>query len=42
MKKANVRVIAVEAGKTISFDRQDMIAIADRSKISITGIKEID
>jgi DUF1009 family protein len=32
-------VLAVEAGKTVAFDREEMIAIADRSGIAIIGIE---
>ncbi|MEW6259401.1 MAG: UDP-2,3-diacylglucosamine diphosphatase LpxI [Thermodesulfobacteriota bacterium] len=38
MHRANVGVLAVEAGKTIVFDRRDMIDLADRCKIAIVAV----
>lgn len=37
MHESGVKVLALEAEKSISFDREDMIALADKYKISIIG-----
>lgn len=42
MDKVRASVLAIEAGKTIMFDREDMIAFADKKGISIASIKEMD
>jgi len=39
MKTAGARVLAVEADKTITFDRDKMVAEADQSGIAIIGMK---
>ena len=39
MKTAGARVLAVEAEKTIAFDRDKMVAEAEKSGIAIIGIK---
>lgn len=39
MKKAGASVLAVEAGKTLIFDREEMIEEANRAGISIVGLK---
>lgn len=38
MKEAGAKALAVQAGKTIVFDREDMISVADRYGISIVAI----
>ena len=40
MKTAGVRVLAVETGKTVVFDRQKMVAMADDFNIAIIGLSE--
>ncbi len=42
MYDAGVGALAVEAGKTVVFDRQEMIALADRFGIAIVGMKNMD
>jgi DUF1009 family protein len=37
MKKAGATCISITAGKTLIFDREEMLAIADREKIAVTG-----
>jgi DUF1009 family protein len=39
MTEAGARVLAIEAGKAVVFDREEMIALADREKISIIALK---
>ena len=38
MHRSGVKVLAVEAGKTVVFDREEMIALADRLGISVTAL----
>jgi DUF1009 family protein len=40
MKEAKARVLAIEAGKAIVFDRNDMIAQADRHGIAIIALSD--
>ena len=40
MSDVGASVLAVEAGKTVVFEREEMIALADRNKIAIIGIEE--
>ncbi len=40
MKESNARVLVLEAGKSISFDRDKMVDLADRCNISIIAIKD--
>ena len=40
MSDVRASVLAVEAGKTVVFEREEMIALADRNKIAIIGIEE--
>lgn len=40
MIEANVRVLALEAGKAVVFDRQEMIRLADSAGIAITAKDE--
>jgi UDP-2,3-diacylglucosamine hydrolase len=40
MKSARASVLAVEAGKSVLLDRQEMIRQADRAGIAVVGIKE--
>lgn len=40
MHTANVRALAVEAGKSVVFDREAMITKADEYKITIVGLKD--
>jgi UDP-2,3-diacylglucosamine hydrolase len=35
--KAGVRIIAVEAGRTLIIERERLVAIADESKVSVVG-----
>jgi UDP-2,3-diacylglucosamine hydrolase len=42
MKQANVKALAVEAGKAIVFDRESMIKQADQNGIAIVGLDEKD
>jgi DUF1009 family protein len=37
MKEAGASVLAVEAGKTLIFDRDEMTAFAESAKISIVS-----
>jgi DUF1009 family protein len=37
MQTAGARVLAVEAGKTVAFDRDEMVALADRHGIAIVA-----
>jgi DUF1009 family protein len=39
MRDVGASVLAVEAGKTVVFDREEMIALADRHRIAIIGIE---
>ena len=38
MKQSGVKVLAIEAGKTIAFDKEQMINIANNAKISIIAL----
>lgn len=38
MAEVEAGVLAVEAGKTLMFDREDMLALADRLKIAVWGV----
>ncbi|MGQ9687918.1 MAG: LpxI family protein [Desulfobaccales bacterium] len=40
MREVEARVLAVEAGKTIIFDRRDMIDLADQGRIAVWGVAE--
>lgn len=40
MAEAGARVLALEAGKSVVFDREEMIAEADRLKIAVVALKE--
>lgn len=40
MNTAGVRALAIEAGKTVVFDREEMIALANASRISIIALNE--
>jgi len=42
MHKAGARVLVLEAQKSISFDRDEMTALADQYKISIIGLTDDD
>jgi DUF1009 family protein len=42
MMDVKATVLAVEAGKTIVFDKKDMVRIADDAKIAIMGIDEMN
>ena len=39
MQAAGVRALAVEAGRAVTFDRQAMIALADRHRIAVLGLE---
>jgi len=38
MREVEARVLAVEAGKTLIFDREDMLALADRLGLAVWGV----
>ena len=38
MRSSNTRALAIEAGKAVVFDRQEMIALADQYEISIVAL----
>jgi DUF1009 family protein len=38
MHRCDVHVLAVEAGRTVVFDRSEMIRSADRKGITIVGV----
>ena len=38
MREVEAAVLAVEAGKTLIFDREEMLALADRAKIAVWGV----
>jgi DUF1009 family protein len=40
MKRANASVLAVDAGKTLLFERAQLIAEADEAGIAVVGVKE--
>jgi DUF1009 family protein len=40
MLNVGASVLAVEAGRTVAFDRDEMIALADKSKIAIIGVEK--
>ncbi len=40
MHRAGVNVLVLEAEKSISFDREEMIALADQYNICITAVTE--
>ncbi len=42
MQESGVRVLAIEAGKSVVFDREEMIALADRHKIAIIAHTDAD
>ncbi len=42
MKAAGARVLAVEAGRAVVFDRQEMVALADSHGIAIVGLTGAD
>ena len=42
MHKAKARVLAIEAGKTLVFDKEEMISLADKYKIAIVAIEKGD
>ncbi|MDI6854161.1 MAG: UDP-2,3-diacylglucosamine diphosphatase LpxI [Deltaproteobacteria bacterium] len=39
MQEVGAKVLAVESGKTLIFDRQDMVSLADRAGIIIWGVE---
>ncbi len=39
MVEAKARVLAVEAGKTLLFDREETLSLADSADISVVGIE---
>lgn len=39
MSSVNASVLAVEAGKTVVFDKDEMVALADQTRIAIIGVK---
>lgn len=42
MLESGASVLVVEAGKTVVFDRKEMVEFADRHKMSIVGVGEAD
>ena len=40
MQKAKAAVLAVEAGHTLLFDREDLVEAADKSGIVVIGVQE--
>ncbi|MCG8618784.1 MAG: UDP-2,3-diacylglucosamine diphosphatase LpxI [Desulfobacterales bacterium] len=40
MHRSGATILALEAGKSLSFDREDMIRLADRYKISIIALRD--
>ncbi|MCP4020823.1 MAG: LpxI family protein [Desulfobacteraceae bacterium] len=42
MKESGATVLAIEAGKTITFDKKEMIALADQHKICIIALNSDD
>ena len=42
MHEAGAGILVLEAGKSISFDREEMISLANRHQISILGYTEED
>jgi len=38
MHEAGVKVLAIEAGKAVVFDREEMIAFADKNRITILAL----
>jgi DUF1009 family protein len=42
MHEAGAGILVLEAGKSISFDREEMIALADKYHISILGYTDED
>ncbi len=42
MAKVRASCLAIEAGKTIIFDREEMISFANQNRISVVSIKEIE
>jgi hypothetical protein len=40
MREVEAGVLAIEAGKTLMFDRQEMIALADQAKIAVWGVAQ--
>jgi DUF1009 family protein len=39
MRDVGASVLAVEAGKTLAFDKEEMVALADENRIAIIGIE---
>jgi UDP-2,3-diacylglucosamine hydrolase len=42
MSEVNAGVLAIEAGKTLIFDRQEMLALADQAGIVVWGVEAAD
>ncbi len=42
MVESGARVLALEAGRSIAFDREDMVKLANENKISILGLTDED
>ena len=42
MYESKTRVLAIEAGKTVVFDKAEMISLADRYKIAIVAMQKSD
>lgn len=40
MIESGARALAVEAGKAVVFDREEMVALANKHKISIVAMKD--
>ena len=41
MREASCAVLAVEAGQSLLFDRQEMVAAAEKAEIVVVGIEEL-
>jgi DUF1009 family protein len=42
MKEAGVKVLALEAGKAVVFDREEMVALADRYKMTVVAMADLE
>ncbi len=40
MEEAGIRAIALEAGKAVVFDREEMVALADRLKMAVVAMRD--
>jgi len=42
MDRVDAKVLAIEAGKTVIFDREEMISLANKKGISIVSVRELE